>query len=471
VTAAAAAVARSSLRTSLTRYSRSWGLWLLLLIAPVAARFWIPGENDNIVVIAVNGMAPVMTSAMLGVALGIVTSTLLLPAAFIYLRSNATRSQPWQIEETTAASRVAIALGRFAADVAVLGAVLAAMTVAGWFIAWAIGPADGVHLARITLGLWLIAAPALMGVAALRMLFDSFRRTRGALGEVLFFVVWMASIVIPAAGADRNDNFAGNMLDFAGFVRPLSYSLPEGSKGEFAIGAAPVGHGHIALDVMSGLMSEGYVASRFAFAGLAVLLAAFAGLVYQPHPPRRRRRRTGWIARLLAPGAPPAADAGAPAAAATAVPMLGLLAAEARLIARGRLWQATAVLAALSGLLLDFRTVAGPAALLLLIFGLTAHAGRSERPGLVALTGTAALGPMVRRGAFVLAGTGLSLTMAIPAAIRTGGEPLLLALATGGAASLGAVLLGAWTRSAFAPRLVLLIAWYGYLSAASSGGA
>jgi hypothetical protein len=462
VTAAAAAVARSSLRTSLTRYSRSWGLWLLLLIAPVAARFWIPGENDNIVVIAVNGMAPVMTSAMLGVALGIVTSTLLLPAAFIYLRSNATRSQPWQIEETTAASRVAIALGRFAADLAVLGAVLAAMTVAGWFIAWAIGPADGVHLARITVGLWLIAAPALMGVAALRMLFDSLRRTRGALGEVLFFVVWMA-------GADRNDSFAGNMLDFAGFVRPLSYSLPEGSKGEFAIGAAPVGHGHIALDVMSGLMSEGYVASRFAFAGLAVLLAAFAGLVYRPHRPGRRRRRAGRIARLLAPGAPHAADAGAPAAAAAAAPMLGLLAAEARLIARGRLWQATAVLAALSGLLLDFRTVAGPATLLLLIFGLTAHAGRSERPRLLALTGTAALGPIVRRGAFVLAGTGLSLAMALPAAIRTGSEPLLLALATGGAASLGAILLGAWTRSAFAPRLVLLIAWYGYLSAASSG--
>ena len=39
--------------------------------------------------------------------LGIVISTLLLPIAFVYLRSNATRRQPWQVEETTAASRVA----------------------------------------------------------------------------------------------------------------------------------------------------------------------------------------------------------------------------------------------------------------------------------------------------------------------------------------------------------------------------
>jgi len=76
------------------RYSRSWGLWLLLLVAPVGARFWIPDENARTVVISVNDHAPVMTSAMLGVTLGIVITTLLLPVAFIYLRSNATRRQP-----------------------------------------------------------------------------------------------------------------------------------------------------------------------------------------------------------------------------------------------------------------------------------------------------------------------------------------------------------------------------------------
>ena len=79
-------IAQSSLSTSLVRYSRSWGLWLLLLVAPVAARFWIPDENDRNVVISVNDHAPQMTSAMLGVTLGIVLTTLLLPVAFIYLR-------------------------------------------------------------------------------------------------------------------------------------------------------------------------------------------------------------------------------------------------------------------------------------------------------------------------------------------------------------------------------------------------
>ncbi|HEV2745916.1 MAG TPA: hypothetical protein VGW34_01290, partial [Allosphingosinicella sp.] len=155
---------------------------------------------------------------------------------------------------------------------------------------------------------------------------------------------------------------------------------------------------------------------------------------------------------------------------AAASPAAGLIAAEFRLIAEGRLWLALAAAIAALGWFADFRTVASPAALLLLIFGLTAHAGRAEQPRLLALTATAPLAPMLRRAAFLVAGTVWSLALGLPGILRGAlagtAEPLLLALGTGAAASAAAILLGAWTRSAFAPRLVLLIAWYGYLSSA-----
>jgi hypothetical protein len=86
------------------------------------------------------------------------------------------------------------------------------------------------------------------------------------------------------------------------------------------------------------------------------------------------------------------------------------------------------------------------------------------------LTRTTAFPPVARRTAFVAAGLAGALAMALPAivgsALAGSVQPLLLAAATGVSAALAAALLGAWTRSAFAPRLVLLIAWYGYLSAA-----
>lgn len=464
-----AAVLRSSLATSLARYSRSWGLWVLLLIAPVGARFWINTGDDANAVIAVHDMAPILTSAVLGVSLGVVVSTLLLPVAFIYLRSNATRLQPWQVEEVTTGSRIAIALGRFGADVAVLAGVLAAMNLAGWLIGWLVLPGHQVNYGQISMTLWLIAGPALMGVAAVRILFDALGFTRRWLGEVFFYILWMASIIAPVSGATRAVGFASNLTDFPGFTQPLMYTLPKGDD-DIAIGSSPVGKKKIALDVMAGIESPGYVASRFAWAGISILIALLAGLVYAQHRPRVRKARFKWLARILSPGAPKPADMTAPPARRSWLPAAGMLVSEMRLIGEGRLWLLLAAAAAASGLVANFRTVTSPAALLLLAFGLSAHAARSERSKLLALTGTAPFAPMARRIAFVAAGIAWTLLIGAPGIVKAGMAgnlvPLELSLVTGAAASLIAILLGVMAKSAFAPRLVLLILWYGYLSSA-----
>jgi hypothetical protein len=78
------------------------------------------------------------------------------------------------------------------------------------------------------------------------------------------------------------------------------------------------------------------------------------------------------------------------------------------------------------------------------------------------------LGVGARRAAFVLAGTGWAVAMAVPAIVRAlvsgSAGPLLMALSTGAAAAFVAAMLTSATRSAFAPRLMLLLAWYVWLS-------
>ena len=459
----ALAIVRSSFATSRSRYARSWGLWLLLLVAPIGARFMIARDDGSGVQIAIGRHLPVMTSAMLGVSLGIVVSTLLLPIGFLYLRSNVTRRQPWQIEEVTPGSRVAIMLGRFGADVAVLFGMLATLTLAGWFLGWFIvmGPLDPLE---ISLTLWVVAAPALMQLAAIRLLLDALPVTRRGLGEFAYFVVWIASIAAPAVSGEAS-SFGSNMMDPLGFVRPLVGPL--GSRdGDFSIGSTTgILPGRVPLDVMKGLLAPGYIESRAAWAAIAIALAALAGLLYRPHRASRRARWRGALGRLLAPGAPPAANPATPAASAAALPVIGLIVAEFRLILAGRLFRLLALTAALAGLAHDYRHIGSPAALLLLIFGLAAQAGRSEARGLLALTRTAPFPPIARRIAFVAAGTGWALLLALPAAFaHLSLEPLLLALATGGGAALAAMALATISRSAFAPRLVLLVFWYAYLS-------
>jgi len=459
-----ASVFASTFVNDLRRYARSWGLWLLLLSGPVGARFMIARDDGSGVQIAIVNHLPVMTSAMLGVSLGIVVSTLLLPLGFLYLRSNVTRRRPWQVEDVTAAPRLGIALGQFAADVTVLFGMLATLTLAGWFLGWLIvtGPLD---IVRISWTLWLVAAPAVMGLAGVHRLFDALPFTRRAVGEALFFFAWIGSLAVPISVADQPSSFAVNMTDYTGFVRPLAGPTPLGHK-DIAIGGTDnLRPGRVALDVMAGVQAPGYIASRITWAAIAIGLAVLAGAVYRP----RVGARGGWtravMARLLSPGAPPAAMLAAPPAPEHVAPWLGLMSGEFRLVGSGRLFKLLAIAAALAGLAPDYRHVGSPAALLLLIFALVAQAGRSEAKGLLALTRTAPFGPWTRRAAFIVAAGAWCIPIALPASLsRLSFEPMLLNIAAGLSAAALTVCLATVSRSAFAPRLVLLVLWYAYLS-------
>jgi hypothetical protein len=458
------AITASSARTSLARYWRSWGLWLLLLVAPVGARYMLAIDGTG-VIIALDSKLPEMTSPFLGVSLGIVVTTLLLPVGWLYLRSNTTCHQPWQIEETTAGSRVAIGLGRFAADCAVMLSMLVALTAAGWFLGWLIIP-EALDVAEITFALWLVAAPSLIGLCALRILFDSRPLLRSGFGDFMYFIIWTASIAVPAATAGKAPSLASNMLDFAGFVTPLQYGAP-GEPGDFAIsiGGIQVEPGRVQLDVMAGLLSPGYIGSRLLWIAIAIGLAVVAGLIYRPHLIKRRAPRFTWLAAWLKPGAPPRANANTPPARPALVGAFNLVASEFRLIGSGRIFLILAAAIAIAGWFVDFRHAASPAALLLLVFALSAHAGRSEARHLLSLTKVAPFAPMQRRLAFVLAGTAWTTLTAAPALARAPSlETLAYAAGTGGVAAAMAIVLATISGSSFAPRLVLLVLWYGYAS-------
>jgi hypothetical protein len=458
----AVAIANSSLGTSLARYLRSRALWLMLIVAPVGARYMLPLDNGGGIKIAIGDRLPEMTSPFLGVSLGIVVSTLMLPVAWLYLRSNTTRRQPWQVEEVTTASRIAIALGRFGADVAVLLALLAALNVAGIYLATFMLVGDALNVAQLSFALWLVAAPALIGLAALRILFDARPLLRSGFGDFAYFCTWIGSIAAPIEHAQPS--FASNMRDFAGFVTPLEFGAPPGTD-SFSIGGGFNVVASVYLDVMAGLLSPGYVESRIAWIGIAIAVATIAGLIYLPHRPRRTRSLGGRIGKLLNAGAPPKVVANAPTAKPSFAPLLDLIIAEVRLIGSGRLYLILAALVLALAFVADFRHGASPAGLLLLVFALSAHAGRSEARGLIALTRVAPLAPMLRRAAFVIASAAWSTLLALPALIRTSTLPNWeLAAGTGGVAALVAIALARLTGSAFAPRLVLLVIWYGYAS-------
>lgn len=462
----AAVISGSSLMTSLLRYGRSRALWLMLLVAPLGARYMLPLENGGGIKIAVGNALPLMTSPFLGVSLGIIVSTLVLPIAWLYLRSNTTRRQPWQVEEVTVGSRIAIALGRFVADVAVLLGVLTALNLAGIYLSTFMLEGDALNIAELSFAMWVVAGPAMIGIAALRILFDARPLLRSGFGDFAYFCLWIASIAAPVAtDKAEHSNFASNMWDFAGFVTPLKYGAPPGTD-SFSIGGGFAATGTINLDVMAGLMSAGYLESRLAWVGIAVALVVLSGLIYSPHKAKKDAALSGRLGALLNAGPPPRVVTNAPAAKRVFASALGLIVSEFRLIGSGRaFFLLAALVAVITAVAPDFRHTGSAAALLLLLFAFSAHAGRSEARGLVALTKVAPLAPMARRVAFVAAGALWSALLALPAAApNVATDVLALAAGTGACGALVAIVLSTLTGSSFAARLVLLVLWYVYVS-------
>lgn len=460
-----AVISGSSLTTSLLRYGRSRALWLMLLVAPLGARYMLPFEDGGGIKIAVGNALPLMTSPFLGVSLGIIVSTLVMPVAWLYLRSNTTRRQPWQVEEVTIGSRIAIALGRFAADAAVLLGVLAALNLAGVYLATFMLEGDALNIGELSFAMWVVAGPAMIGLAALRILFDARPLLRSGFGDFAYFCVWIGSITAPiVTDSAEHPSFASNMWDFAGFVTPLKFGAPPGTD-SFSIGGGFAATGTIDLDVMAGLMSPGYLDSRLAWIGVAVALVVLAGLIYAPHKAKKKAVLAGRLGALLNAGAPPRVVANAPAAKPALADAVGLVVSEFRLIGAGRVFLILAATVAVISAFADFRHVASPAALLLVLFALSAHAGRTEARGLVALTKVAAFAPMARRAAFVIAGALWTTLLALPAAAPAVALDVLpLAAASGAVAATVAIVLSTLTGSSFAARLVLLVLWYGYAS-------
>jgi hypothetical protein len=455
---------RSTFRIAATRYARSKGLWILLIAGLLGARFWVPRDDHISVIIAVNSQLPVITSAMIGLSLATVLTTLLPPFGYIYLRTNINRRQPWQITEVTSASTISIAFGAFLADAAVFTALLAVMTLAGWVLAFLALPFAEVHLWQIAVPLWLSAAPALLGLAAIYRLFESLTFTRRAFGDVLFFALWCATIIFPIAGAGRN-TFAAHMHDPGGSIQVLAVMAGTLQYLEISIGSATKISGHILLQPIPVILQTPYLAARLAWSIIALAIVILAGLLHRPHTARRKRQTTSRWLRWTELGPPPAAPHPVIAAPLAAHPLVGLFTAELRLIFRTRPARLACLLVAVASPFLDYRHVISPALFLLLIFGITAEAAREETTGILHLTRTM-LNPNLRRAALIAAGTASVLALSLPAIlIHHTPHTLFLAITIGLGVSAFTVALTSITRSAFAARLLLLIAWYGYISA------
>ena len=438
-------------RTNLLRHLRSPALLWLALATPVLAPFLIPDPGAAYALVGVNGKSLALDPGSLGLQLGVLAATLATPLAYIYLRAGATRHQPREVQVPTPGSRVKLQLGSFVGDTIALWLWALALAVAGVILSLfrteSFAPLETMVTALA------ITVPALAIIAGVRTLFASRPRLQGWLGDVAFFFVWTALLVMSVSYFEMATGSAFG--DPMGFVAPLAVASPEPVV-EYYIGGSPKGEGFLDIDAWRGVANADFLLSRLAWLAIAAALAALGGLVFKSARPRPAK----------APPREPVAFSGEPIRPA---PLRGglvdALATHIREILNAPWKIAVLGIALLAAALFTFRGIGGAVALFALVVLLAEPPARWRSTAML-MSLPAPLGERigVSLASTLLVGVLVSVVAGLRAALSGDTtfltEASLLPLAT--AASLWA--LGWLTKSPFAGRVIGLILWYGYLN-------
>lgn len=200
---AMAAVLLADLRQR-TRTPRFW--WL---VAGLAALMWwcFPAANKDFLTVSVGeGMRGRYSSAWIGMVAALMYSTALSLSGFYLVRGTVVRdleTRCWQLLVATTMPRAAYLLAKWLSHMLVFSLVMAAGLAVGLLVQWLRAEDLHVDLVELVKPVLLLTLPSLALTAALAVWFDLVPWLRRSVGNLLFFVLWVALMTVGAAQSNQ----------------------------------------------------------------------------------------------------------------------------------------------------------------------------------------------------------------------------------------------------------------------------
>lgn len=465
-------------RLQIKRHTNNPMIWLMILIAPVAARFMVPMHSDSYSVLVINHAYPVLTPSVIGLELGIISALLLTPIVYIFLRTTRINRTPWQVEDVTASRRIALHLGHWLADTFIVWSFVLVLAISGIVLSFFRLHFVDINILETAVSCMVVACPAFAFITALRLLFSVRPRLKGAAGDGLFFAIWLTGILMGAFVVQSSaDNVPGGFLfDLYGYASPVALAMEQPVE-NFAVGASPSSEATVflQLDAWRGVVHDDYLVSRIFWLAIALAMVLTSSLLYQPVIPKavvselNRDERKFRILSALITGITHQQRT----LLTRFMTFAPLIHSNLRQIFKSGWLMPLLFAAAIAGPLLPFRSITGPLLWLLVLFPYSHHAVRWQNhhlsPFLETLPARKLYSQLQLMAAMVLPLALVCLPVTIGLIFSEGVHYSKLTTLKDIAFILVGVpgitlLLSHLTRSLFAVRLPLLILWYIYFN-------
>lgn len=337
-----AAVLVADLRQRL-RAPRTW-----LVVAGLAALMWwcFPAADRNFLTVSVDGMRGYYSSAWIGMIEALMYSASLSLVGFYLVRGTVVRdfeTRTWQLLVATTMSRGAYLFAKWLSHMLLFLLVMGAGLAVGLLMQWLRAEDRHIDLVELAKPVVVLTLPSLALTAAVAVWFDMVPWLRRSVGNVLFFVLWVALLGVGTSQASKD---AGATTPWPGdphgllvaehdLGRDWPVPAPKGETRGLSVGAQVMEQGEhaVLVDWSHWHVDAAALRSRGAWFALALLLLGLAVPLLDrcaAHAGKQGRSaaagaRLRWLDRVLAPVE-------------RWLPGGVLAAAELRLVLRARRW-------------------------------------------------------------------------------------------------------------------------------------
>jgi len=191
--------------------SRSRRFWVLLALMTAATWWSFPPAGADYLVLAVNGRyRGLYSSAWIGMVVAMLSIWLSL-LGFYLVRGTLVRdieTRVWQLLVATPLTRGAYLLAKWASHMAVLLLVAAASLLVGLVAQWVRAEDRVVDLPELVKPVLLLAVPSLALTAMFAVWFDMVPWLRRTAGNVLYFALWIAILVVSVGSSGAQEGGA-----------------------------------------------------------------------------------------------------------------------------------------------------------------------------------------------------------------------------------------------------------------------
>ncbi len=210
-------------RADFLERARRYSFLITLAITLYVGYVFLPSNHARYVTMQISGHRGVYSSAYVGSLVALLTSVFLSLAGF-YLVKNALdrdiQTRVGQILATTPLTKPLYVFGKALSNFAVLSAIVAVMALAAGIMQMIRREEMLLQLSDLLAPFLFITLPVMAVVASTAILFETVRWLRGGLGNVLYFPLWLAAVMVLVVRYDALSRGQFNDLLGLGTVIP-----------------------------------------------------------------------------------------------------------------------------------------------------------------------------------------------------------------------------------------------------------